>query len=191
MKSGIKIFLEWLLAVTILGAFGWGVYLAGLKARDIYFEFRPSISPELFMTSLTIISAILLIFYMRGRTLKSATRNETMKMRVEMYENLIRKLSEEIVYMEEGVQISEEAVVKAVGDLSGGIITLASGEVIDILRELTIELDRKSETENNISSLFESLFMAIRKDIGHAKFDTDGKKLLELFTMRTESVKDL
>ncbi|MDH5541378.1 MAG: hypothetical protein OEY64_00285 [Nitrospinota bacterium] len=189
MINGVKIFFQWVIALAILGAISWGLYLAALRGADIYNRLDITLSHDTTAIIATTLSALMMLLLSKRRGLRIISKNRTLKQKSRAYEELIEKLSASVVHTEEGVQISGENIENAIGSLSGKMIALASRDVIAALHELTYSLGEKNETTTEVSSLFENLFHAIRKDLGHSGFPADGEKLLSLFLLgaRTDS----
>ncbi len=181
--KALKELISIILGFALVAFICWGIYLLANKVIFLFMQLDSTVAASLIVASATIIVSVISVLLAKFLEHISEIRKEMRIKKIPVYTSLINFMFK-ISFAEKIGQIplTEKEILVFFQEFTKEIVVWGSDDVINAFNAFRT-FAQKTQTAQNENILFvaETLFLAIRKDLGHKNNGLTKGKLLGLF----------
>lgn len=184
MTSKIRQRLSAILALALLAALGYGVFVAVRAAVDVLASLDSDIAVAIIAAAATALVSVLSIVLGKAYESRALVRREHREKKIPVYEDLIRFMFRILMGAKTGNAPTEQEMLEFMSDFNQRIMVWGSDSVlaawVEWRRAATNEAAVKDDPMS-LMLLYEQLILTIRRDLGHKNSNLGTGDVLALF----------
>ena len=187
--KALKELITIILGFTLVAFVCWGIYLLANKVISVFIQLEATVAASLIVASATIIVSVISVLLAKFLEHKSEISKEMRIKKIPVYTDLINFMFR-ISFAEKRGQKppTDKEILDFFQGFTEKIVVWGSDDVINAFNAFRTFAQKTQTTQNeNILFVAETLFLAVRKDLGHKNKGLTKGKLLGLFVNDIEN----
>ncbi len=181
--KALKELISIILGFALVAFICWGIYLIANKVISVFIKLDPTVAASLIAASVTIIVSVISVLLAKLLEHRSEIRKEMRIKKIPAYTDLINFMFRVSFAKKRGQNPpTEKEILDFFQGFTEKIVVWGSDDVINAFNAFrTFAQKTQTAQSENILFVAETLFLTIRKDLGHKNKGLTKGKLLGLF----------